>query len=184
LNRAGIKFNADDARLHQRVQFGAERDLASALDEVERLLAHAIAHDKHAPPPCIPKGEGVHAAQMVHALLAVILVEVQDRLAITLGGEAMTAGLERAAQLDEVVHLAVADQGERAILVVERLPACGEVDDTQTPHRQARVVETQRSLAIGAAVRQQIVEPRDALGLVIVDRRLADDAGDAAHAVG
>ena len=60
-----------------------------------------------------------------------LLVEVDDHLGVALGGEAMAAAQQVAPQLAEVVDLAVEDDDDRAVLVVDRLVAGLEVDDAQ-----------------------------------------------------
>ena len=81
-----------------------------------------------------------------------LLVEVQQRLAVRAGGEAMPLPDELCAQLAVVVDLAVGDQPDRSVLVRQRLVPTGEVDDRQSAHAQRHGTVDVAPLVVGAAV--------------------------------
>ncbi len=122
----------------QGFDLAGEAQHAVALAQVERLHADVI--DRQHEPLCVgvPQSEGVHPAQMGEQVKPVLLVEVDDRLAVALRAEVVFLLHQRAAQFFVVVDFAVEDQRNRAIFVIERLVAPGDVDDAQAahPHRQ------------------------------------------------
>src|SRR5207247_8833884 len=103
----------------------------------ERLLAQPIASQRELPPAVIPHGEGEHAAQVVEEPGALLLIEVHDHLCVRPRPKAVPPALELGAQFDEVVELAVQDNPYRAVFIDDGLPAGREIDERQTPARQA-----------------------------------------------
>src|SRR5262245_28871982 len=73
-------------------------------------------------------------------------------LAVAGGLQGVTASLDVGAQRLVVVDLAVEDEPERAILVGDRLPAAGEVDDAQPADAQTGVTAEFETVVIGPAV--------------------------------
>ena len=57
----------------------------------ERLLARAVARDEERVPPCVPDGEGKHAAKALDAIRAELLVRVDDGLRVRVRVETMSA---------------------------------------------------------------------------------------------
>ena len=89
-------------------------------------------------------------------------------------------GLELGAQPLEVVDLAVEDDPDGAVLVVDRLVAAGEVDDREPAHPERGAVPREPALPVGPAMHDRGQHPLDA-GVARGRRRLAPDAADAAH---
>ena len=52
---------------------------------VERLDAQPVAGDKELLAARVPDGEGEHAAEVLHAVVAVFLVEVDDGFGVAVG---------------------------------------------------------------------------------------------------
>jgi len=125
-------------------------------------------------------GEGEHAPQAGDRPLAVLLVGVQDRLGVRVGGEGVAARHELGAQLAVVVDLAVEDDRHRSILVEDRLPSPREVDDAESPHPQADPPLDVEPLRVGAAVDYSLAHAVEQLGLDRAD--IADHDTDSAHA--
>src|SRR5829696_1048515 len=71
--------------------------------------------------------------------------------------EAVTASLERRAELEVVVDLAVLDDLNRAVLVSDRLVSAREVDDGEAARRQGDGAVDQRARTVRAAVPQRLV---------------------------
>ncbi len=125
----------------QCLELGRERDSAVRVGVVdEGLFAQAIPGQEDAVLAGVPQGQGEHAPQMLEAVDAVLLVGVDDGLGVRVGLEAMTAVLELLAEILEVVDLAVEDDADGAVFVVDRLVAAGDVDDGQAAHAQADVI--------------------------------------------
>ena len=121
-------------RLHLR------RDVAGAVHHrvVERLDPEPVAGGKQHAVALVPDRERELAAQVVQALRAEVLVQVQRDLAVRSSPEAMPLGLQAAADRLEVVELAVDDDVERLVFVGDRLIAGGQVDDAQPRVSEAR----------------------------------------------
>jgi hypothetical protein len=81
----------------------------------------------------VPHAYREHAPEMIHEGGAVLLVEMRDHLAVSVGLEPMTGPLEIPAELQVVVYLAVEHAPDGAVLVGYGLGALLEVDDAQTP---------------------------------------------------
>ena len=79
----------------------------------------------------VVQGEGEHAAQAVEHCLAPLLEPVEHHFRIALGREGVACGDQLPAQFPVVVDLAVEDEHERAILVVEGLVRPSEIDDAR-----------------------------------------------------
>ncbi len=75
----------------------------------------------------IPDGEGELAAEILHAVGTVILIEVEDGLHVGVGAEDMTRGLELRSQGRKIVDLSVGDHLDGAVFVGERLGATGDI---------------------------------------------------------
>ena len=179
-DRAPVEVALDVDRLQQRLQLRREEELAAGLGIVERLDAQPVASHQQRPAARIPEGEGEHAAQLLHAVGLVLLVEVDDRLRVRRGVEGMPTRLELAAELPEVVDLAVEDDPHRAVLVPDGLAPGLEVDDPQAPHPQAHPRTQMKAVVVGAAMGD---DPAHCAHLVQGDWAPveAQRAGDAAH---
>ena len=81
---------------------------------------------------------------------APLLVGVDDDFGVGRRVEAVAGGLELAAQLAEVVDLAVEDDPDRAVLVVDRLVAGREVDDAQPAHAERHALVHPHALIVRA----------------------------------
>src|SRR5208282_1202501 len=104
------------------------------------------------PFPAIPDGERKHPAQVLNAIRAIFLVEMNDRLCVAVRPITMAARLERAAQRGMVIDFAVEGDPDRAILIAQRLLAGFEIDDAQPAHRQANVGVEMRSALVRPAM--------------------------------
>ena len=71
----------------QRLDLRAEQQRVGQRGEVQRLDADPVARQQQAPAAAVPQGEGEHAAQVVDAVGAVLLVQVQDDLAVARASE-------------------------------------------------------------------------------------------------
>ena len=71
----------------------------------------------------------------------------------------MTRRFEIAAQLGEVVDLAVEDDPDRAVLVVNRLMAGRQIDDAQPPHPERHAFFHPHALVVGAAMADDVAHP-------------------------
>ena len=107
-----------------RLDLGREGQPAVRIRVVdERLFAQPIARQQQQVPPAVPQRHGEHAPQPLDTLDAVLLVRVDDDFGVGLRRKPMPAAFEVLAQLEEVVDLAVVDDADAAVLVVDRLVA-------------------------------------------------------------
>ncbi len=119
--RAGI--------LQQGLELAGEEQPVGFEAIEQRLFAKTVAGEKQLFPPVVPNGQREHAAEVPHAVGTVLLVQVDDGLGVTVRAEAMAAGFEVGPQLAVVVDFTVERNPDRLVLVRERLPPGGEVDN-------------------------------------------------------
>ena len=83
---------------------------------VERLDAQAIAREQQPPARRVPDREREHAAQVLDAGVAPLLVGVDDRLGVGARAVAVAGGFELGPDVGVVVDLAVEDDPDRCRL--------------------------------------------------------------------
>ena len=99
---------------------------------------------------------------------------MREHLGVAVRAKPVAGALELAAQLLVVVDLAVLDDGDRAVLVRERLVARLEVDDREPARGEADVAVDERAVGVGAAVDERRAH-------LVQTARVADDPADSAH---
>jgi hypothetical protein len=119
--------------------------------------------------------------QIVHDAIALLFVQVQDRLGIRSCSIAVTALLEPRPQFGVVVNLAVEHDPDGAVLIRHRLVAGGDVDDRQTSMRQTDGAIDEQPLAVRAAMPHDVAHPRQTTFVDATLRIKCDDSSDAAH---
>ena len=157
---------SDEAAGEDGLDLGAEDQAVVADGPVERLDAEPVAREQQPPARGVPDGEREHAAEAVHAVVAPLLVRVDDRLGVAARVIAMARRFELRAQVRVVVDLAVEDDLDRAVLVAERLRSRREIDDaqpavpergdgrrTRRPLRRGRGARSRRACAAAAHAR-------------------------------
>jgi hypothetical protein len=163
----------------------AEVQVRAVFQQEERLLAEAVACEEEAAAARIPHREGEHAAQALDHALAPVLPRAQQHLGVGVALERVPVALELAAQLAEVVDLAVERERQSRRLVPHRLRRSYGIDDRQAPvaEQHARALasrELAAAVAIGPAMRDRVQHA------LHVGRRKAvaaayDRPGDSAH---
>ena len=123
--------------LPQCLELRSEQKRAADLRVVERLFPEAVAREDEAPLGLVPEREREHAVQPLDAVRAEVFVEMHEHLGVSVRRETVAACLEFAAQLAEVVDLAVEDELDGAVLVRDRLVARLEVDDRKAAEAEA-----------------------------------------------
>jgi hypothetical protein len=114
---------------------------------VQRADANAVAAEDELPCARVPQREGILTVQPLETGDAKLFVQVNERLAVRVGAEAVTLRFEQLAQRDVVVDLAIGDDTDRLVLVVEGLLAAFHVDD-----REPRVAQAGQTIHKGAEV--------------------------------
>src|ERR1019366_3476850 len=121
------------------------------------------------------------------AVGAVILVQVENDLAVAPRSKHVPSLHEAGPELGEVVDLTVDDDPDGLVFIEERLGAFGrQVDDRETPVTQHRAGAAPEASGVGPAVLERVVHSPDGhlvVGGVMrgVRDSLRDDARDAAH---
>ena len=179
VERRAVELRVGQAGLEERADLGGDRGAATVAAPVEGLDAELVARGDEAVAAVVPEREGEDAVEAADAVGAVLLVGVQNGLAVGAGGEAVAALLEAGAQGAVVVDLAVGDQRRGAVLRHQRLLAAGHVDD-----RQARVGERHRPdapdrVAVGSAVPERLDHALGGVGAGGAGG--VEDGADAAH---
>jgi hypothetical protein len=132
----GRKAARHGAAREERAHLGGEqhRLLAGALvpdhGPVQGLDAHRVAHEVDGAGPGIPQGQGEDATEALDAIDAPSPVGRENDLGVARGPEGLTQGLEIAADLLEVVDLAIERDGAPGPRVDHGLgPGFAQVDD-------------------------------------------------------
>src|SRR5262249_1140205 len=99
-----------------------------------------------------------------------LLIQMHNNFGIAVGVEAVATGLEFAAQLGEIVDLAVENDPDRLVFVVDGLLATGEVDDAEAAHAEAYGATNVDALVSGVAVNDRLAHALDGLGRDDVSR--------------
>ena len=100
----------------------------------------------------VPERDGELAAGVLEGGGAVVLVEVDPGLGVAAGGQVVAAGQQRLAELGVVEELAVEGDPDGAVLVGDRLPAAGEVDDGEPSGAEGEAGLAVVVLVVGPAV--------------------------------
>src|SRR5262249_26676380 len=117
------------------LDFRGERERLAVKAVEERLLADTVARQQQFPAAGVPEGEGEHAVEALETIGAPADVGHQDDFGVAIGGEGEAVLLEDTAELEEVVDLAVEDDGVGAAghgLVA----GLGEVENSEAPVKQ------------------------------------------------
>ena len=116
-----------------------------------------------------------------HAV-AVLFVLMDDRFGVAPRSIAVPLRLEARPQRRVVVDLAVEGDPHAAVLVGHRLLAGrADVDDGETPVREADGAVDEQTGAVGTAMAQHIAHPAEAIDLNGLTRVEVNDAGKATH---
>src|SRR2546426_5986833 len=148
---------------------------------MEGLLAQAIARQNELALVFVVDGQPKHAAQLLHAVGAHFLIEVDNNFRIGLGVEAMAALFQFRAQFRKVVDLAVVNDPGAAVLVENGLVPARQIDDAETPHTQPGAVRDVDAFLVRSAMDDRVAHlAHESFGDVALPRR-AHYSGDTTH---
>ena len=161
----------------QRLHFGGEVQRVAVHRVEQRLDAEPIARGEHPAVVIVPQHERELSAQLVQALRAEVLVQVQRDLAVRSRAQPVSRLLEPALRRLEIVELAVDDDPRALVLARDRLIAGRQVDDAEPrmPQRDAPISRQPLALTVRSAV---IEPPGRALDEVGRERRGPGEEGD------
>ena len=162
----------------QSLDLGGEDEGLAIRPPEQRADAEGIPQEMDGACVAVPDGDRELAVQHAGHAGAVLLIEVQQDLDLGVGGKDMALGGEGCAQLAVIINLAIEDDGNRLVLVEDRLLAGCHIDDGQTPCPERYSRPLPEAGRIGPAVPQ-------ALGHALEGRSIVwpGEAGDPAHPV-
>src|SRR5918999_4016391 len=174
-----VDLGCRNARLEQGADLGGDRHSGAVAPPVQGLDAEIVAGGDEPLPVLVPEDEGEDAVELADALGAALLVGVDDGLGVGVRGEAVAALLESGAKGALVVDLAVDDDGDGAVLGVERLVAPGDVDDGEPGVGERGGAGAPDPLAVGPAVPKRLEHPLG--GVLAQGASRVEERADAAH---
>ena len=119
------------ARGEQRLDLRGEVEDIALPRPMQRTDADAVAREQHDALGEVEQHEGELPLELREQILAVLLVEMHDQLAVAAAAEDMAARLQLGLALRVVEQLAVADHGDGAVLVEDWLLAVTKPDDAE-----------------------------------------------------
>lgn len=155
------------AVLVQRLHLGRDPDgTVTAPADVERVDADGVARRHVGPVAGVVEHEREHPVQHVHEVLAVLLVQGDDDLAVTARAEVVCAG-ELLPDVLVVVDLSIGHHHDGAVLVEQRLVAGQRGDDGEPLLRQEVALVLVEARPVGAPVLQPSGAGEDASPLCL-----------------
>src|SRR5438132_722333 len=116
------------------LDFGAKQQALTVKSIVQRLLPQAVARNQYFAAALVIQRQRKHAAQLVNAIAAQFLVQMDYHLGVAMRGEPVPPALQLGTELREVVDLAVENDPDGSILVKHRLVASSQIDDAKAAH--------------------------------------------------
>ena len=169
----------------QRLELRSEYEVPIGKQRVvQRLHAEPVAGQKQRFPGPIPESECEHAAKSIDACLAPRLPRVDDDLGVALGAEHVPEGQQLGYELLIVVNLAVEDDNDAAVFVVERLLSGRHVDDRQPAMAQTDARLDVIATLVRAAMMLRFVHSREGFARDYPALAGIEDACYSAHIAG
>ena len=88
---------------------------------MEGLLAESVPGKKQALPSLVPNCKSEHSPQLLNAIVAVLFIEMDNCLSVSVRIKVMTLFLKLRPQFNEIVDFPVEDNPDTLILVVNWL---------------------------------------------------------------
>ena len=142
----------------QRLDFRSEQQPLALAGVEQRQDADPIPNQQQALAVGVPQRDGELAVQVLHEIVAILLVGMDDDLGVAVGAEPVPRFQQDLAQLDVIENLAVERDPDGPVLVGHGLSAAGEVDDAQ-----AGVAQTDPTVGIevdAAVIRTAVAQGR------------------------
>ena len=161
VNRGNIAGAGNPRTFKNRFHFRSKDKAAFAFMIVERLLPAPVAGEERFPRAGVVQRESKHSVELFHAVPSPFFVGVNDHFGIRPCSKAVPLPDQLFVQLDIVVDFPVEANGQRAILVVDGLPAALEVDDREAPHphEEAMRLILERAFTVRPAMGQAVTHP-------------------------
>src|ERR1700731_4803809 len=148
----GVQMNLRRGMLKNRFDLRPEDEPPARLREIQRLNSEPIASHEEPPAARVPYGKAKHPAQVLNAILAEILVQVDDYFRVARRCKCMTAAPELLPKFLEVVDLAVENSDDAPVFIADRLLAPAQVDDAKAAHSKRHIFVEIHAGIIGTTV--------------------------------
>ena len=179
VKRIQIEAALDFRMKEDCLQLGAEVDFVTALGDVERFDADAVARQHQTPRRLFPQRHGKHAAQARETLRIPLDESVENGFGIGTGVKAVTKLFELAAQFQVIVDFAVEDDGGVTIGRSHGLIAQCEVDYFEAGGGEGNLGSFEDALAVGSAMDKGCGCTANATGIGF--ERPMSESSNAAH---
>src|ERR1019366_7074829 len=151
---APIEFRFHAGIRENRLDLRSEKEGFAVPAVVEGLDSKAVPRRKNHALTAIPNHEGEHATQVLHAVTAILLIQVDDGFRVAARAVGMAPSLQPDSQLCMVINLTVEYDPDVLIFVGQRLMTTLDVDDAETPHGQANIFLDEEAFVIGPTMRR------------------------------
>src|SRR5438105_15885709 len=115
------------------------------------LLAQAITYQQQFFAFLVVQSKSKHSAQFLHTSRTQLLIQMNYDFGIRVGIEAMPFELQILPELGEVIDLAVENNPDSLVFVVDRLMSACQINDAQAPHPQSKTSLRMNSFVVRAA---------------------------------
>ena len=132
MHRHRIDFTRSVAQLQQRLELAAEIQPASVVTVEHGFLTKPVTSQQQSLSSVVPQSEREHPPQPLHAIVAILFVEMDDDFGVAGRCQLMPAALQFSRQFAVVVDLAIENDLNRAVFIADRLTSAGQVDDRQS----------------------------------------------------
>ena len=167
----------------QSLDFRSEQQSLALAAVEQRQNADPVPNQQQALPAGVPQREGKLAVQVLHEIVAILLVGMDDDFGVAVGAEPVSRVQQDLAQLDVIENLAVERDPDGPVLVGHGLSAAFEINDAQ-----AGVAQADPTIGVevdAAAIRTAMAQGRQHAAYIrLADpglRRERDEAGNTAH---
>ncbi len=148
-----IRPGRDHARGQEGLDLRAPQEPAIDLGVIERADPHAVTPQDERPVVPVPERNGELPPSPGEHPFAQVFIEVGPGLGVAPGLEPVPAREQFLAQFGILKQLAVERDPDRLILIADRLPAAGQVNDRQPPSSERHPRLDVDLLVVGPSVR-------------------------------
>ena len=181
MDRLGIRLRREAGLRQEPGYLGREAQGAPLQTVDQGLHSQPVARQEERAPPPVPQGDREHADETAQEIGPVGQIELQQDLGVARRSEPDAAPLHLFPQLDVIVDLTVPRQDDLAVRAQHRhVPGRRQVEDRQSPARQADARCDVLSRVVGTAVRHRFRHGAERVR-VGAPRITIRDAGQAAH---
>jgi hypothetical protein len=135
------------------LDLGGKQELVPVERVMQGLLPEAIARNQQFMLPLIVQSESKHPPQLLHALTAHFLIQMDDDFGIGVGREAMTTAQQLGAQLGEVINFPVEHYPDRMVFIEYGLMPAGQIDDAEATHPKPNAAFDKNAFVIRATMK-------------------------------